>query len=143
MSLTPHELDRMADDIYLNRRIIGSIFCEKCGYNLKTLPYVHRCPECGSDYNARPLTMKGIFFPGNYDFPGSRMTSALFFLALGGLLVNSAGTGKDTVMCIAAAAVVAVGLLQSYKTWQSVLRYWHAKEIAVRIAKQEAEDEYV
>ena len=40
MSFTSHELDHMADDIYRNRRITGPIFCEKCGYNLKTLPYV-------------------------------------------------------------------------------------------------------
>ena len=140
MSFTSHELDHMADDIYLNRRITGSIFCEECGYNLKTLPYVHRCPECGCDYNARPLTMKGIFLPRNFDFPASRMASALFLLALGGLLAHGANAGRDTVMSVAAAAVVAVGLLRTYQTWQGVLRYWHAKELALRIAKQEAED---
>ena len=61
MVLSENELDRLADEMYLDRRIAHSVYCGECGYNLRTLPYAGRCPECGGEYNARPLIMKGIF----------------------------------------------------------------------------------
>lgn len=46
-----------------DRRIISDAYCGRCGYNLRTLPYIYSCPECGNPYNARPLTLRGIFVP--------------------------------------------------------------------------------
>ena len=63
MPLSSNDLERLSDDIYKNRRITGLVYCGTCGYCLKTLPYVYQCPECGGSYNARPLSMQGIFMP--------------------------------------------------------------------------------
>lgn len=35
-------------------------FCGCCGYNLRTLPTVGNCPECGNAYDARASRMIGI-----------------------------------------------------------------------------------
>ena len=69
MAISNDELDRIADDMYQDRRITGSVHCAECGYSLKSLPYRYRCPECGQEYNARPLSQKGIFSPHEGDFP--------------------------------------------------------------------------
>jgi predicted RNA-binding Zn-ribbon protein involved in translation (DUF1610 family) len=67
--LSSRELDALAEDIYRDRRISAPTYCDACGYNLKTLPYVYTCPECGQSYNARPMVMKGIFVAYEAVFP--------------------------------------------------------------------------
>jgi hypothetical protein len=69
MVLDSGELERIADDIYKDRIITGTLYCGNCGYNLHGLPYVHICPECGNRYNARPRAQRGIFSPTDADFP--------------------------------------------------------------------------
>src|SRR5262245_12509714 len=34
--------------------------CPHCGYSLNGLPREHRCPECGFEYDANTLTVRGI-----------------------------------------------------------------------------------
>lgn len=58
--------------------VIGStLYCDKCGYQLRMLPHVGRCPECGNSYNARGLEMEGIFNPQRAEFPGSDILAGL------------------------------------------------------------------
>ncbi len=79
------EQERLSNDMYYQRRITTSIFCGNCGYNLKTLPVIHACPECGNEYNSRPLKMHGVFLPHTVEFPfGDIVVSALsvFFTTL-------------------------------------------------------------
>ena len=90
MALSNRELDEIAEDTYHNRRITGSIFCGRCGYNLRTLPHVYICPECGNRYNARPLKMKGIFFPRAVYPPFVDMALTGFFGVIAFLLLISA-----------------------------------------------------
>ena len=46
---------------WVNRRLkkevvaIGFRMCIDCGYGLCALPRIHRCPECGREYNASQL----------------------------------------------------------------------------------------
>lgn len=79
MAFSRTELERIADDQYKDRRIAGAVYCGNCGYNLRTLPYRYNCPECGNDYNARPLTMKGIFQPHEAEIPFGDIASAMLF----------------------------------------------------------------
>lgn len=81
MSLGSDELSRLTES-YGDRRIGGSLYCGNCGYNLKTLPYVYKCPECGNAFNARPLSMKGIFLPVDTSMPWSSALGALCFVTL-------------------------------------------------------------
>lgn len=69
MAFSQDELDRMVDETRNRGVITGDVHCGNCGYNLKTLPYVYRCPECGNDYCARRLFPRGIFYPSRSSFP--------------------------------------------------------------------------
>lgn len=63
------ELARLSEEMWADRRIRTDLCCAQCGYNLKTLTYVGRCPECGSCYSARPPFTKGIFTEDMLRFP--------------------------------------------------------------------------
>ena len=44
-------------------------YCANCGYNLRTLHVIGRCPECGTEYNARPLEMINVRSPYGTTLP--------------------------------------------------------------------------
>ena len=90
MVLGTDELERLADDAYKERRIGGTVYCGGCGYNLKTLPYLYQCPECGQEYNARPLIMKGIFLPLNITPPFADMAAVVFCGPIAFFLIDGA-----------------------------------------------------
>ncbi|HUU84893.1 MAG TPA: hypothetical protein VM243_15445, partial [Phycisphaerae bacterium] len=89
MALSRLELERLAEDILADRVIIGNTYCGRCGYNLRTRPYSGRCPECGGQYNARPLRMQGVFDARLVVFPASDIFAALFTLGLGAWMILS------------------------------------------------------
>ncbi len=78
MVLGSEELERIADELDADRTIMSSLYCGRCGYNLRSLPFVYACPECGSRYNARPLKMEGIFLPHTAFVPAGDIVSFLF-----------------------------------------------------------------
>jgi len=90
MVLGTDELERLADDAYKERRIGGTVYCGGCGYNLKTLPYMYQCPECGQEYNARPLVMKGIFLPQSMSPPVVDMAAVVFCGPIAFFLIDGA-----------------------------------------------------
>lgn len=58
-----------AEGLDTQRTINYSVYCERCGYNLRYGRYIGRCNECGNPYNARPLVMQGVFNPHTHRFP--------------------------------------------------------------------------
>ena len=70
------ELDFMMDGKH-ERVITDVLFCAACGYQLRMLPYIGRCPECGNSYNARSLHKEGIFVPQSAEFPATDILAAL------------------------------------------------------------------
>ncbi len=60
-----------------DRVITDALFCAACGYQLRMLPYIGRCPECGNSYNARSLHKDGIFVPESAEFPATDILAAL------------------------------------------------------------------
>ncbi len=80
MGLDTDDLDKAARDVWTERRISYSIYCGQCGYNLRTLRYIGRCPECGNEYNARPAVRQGVHVPGEVRFPSVELVCVLFFL---------------------------------------------------------------
>ncbi len=137
MPLDIGELDRLADDTYKNRVITGFIYCGHCGYNLHSLPYVYTCPECGQQYNARPLVMKGIFSPHNAQLPVSEIAGMLLCLTVAVGLIWSGVKGSGTVRIIAGAAIGILGITLGSKAYQRTMQYFKTMGIARRI---EAED---
>ncbi len=79
--LSHDDLDRLVEqsgDGVIKR----SMYCARCGYNLRSLPYRYNCPECGNSYRARAIRRKGIFLEDESYFP----TSECFYALVSGLL---------------------------------------------------------
>lgn len=76
MAIERDELDLMMDG-QRDRVIADALFCAGCGYQLRMLPYIGRCPECGNSYNARSLHKDGIFVPQSAEFPATDILAAL------------------------------------------------------------------
>ena len=137
MAISNRELDRFADDQYLDRRITSSVFCGNCGYNLRTLPYTYQCPECGQDYNARPLEMRGIFSPQDVDIPFGDMAAAAFCALAVYVLARNAFDPFDIIRIAFAAAFFIFTLIflnRSYDRFQALLK---ARRVARRIATED------
>ena len=139
MGLSGYELDRLADDIYKDRKITGSVYCGTCGYNLHTLPYVYTCPECGNPYNARPLLMRGIFTPHEIEFPFRDIAASLACAACTIFLAAGALRPVDVIrlgLAIVCAAFTVTFVWQAYFRLE---RYFKSVAIARRIAADEKE----
>jgi len=137
MPMSSGELDRLADDMYKDRRITGSVYCRDCGYNLKSLPYRHRCPECGNEYNARPLTQTGIFSPHEGDFPYGDI---FMFLACAGSAVVlgwGAMQTRDWWQLFGGGLFVVLALISLNRTINRLVRFFKTGAIIRRIQAEE------
>jgi len=120
MAFSRSEIERLADDQYQGRTIHGSVYCGNCGYNLRTLPYVYTCPECGSGYNARPLQMKGIFQPHDAKIPFGDMATVLFCGASAVLLsARAINTARPEILAFG----VALGVLTVIFWYRTVAEF--------------------
>jgi len=139
MVLDNYDLEQIADDLYKDRRIIGSVYCGNCGYNLRTLPYVYTCPECGSKYNARPLVMQGIFAPYEIEFPFRDIMVTLICglgtLAFAAKTINAFSV-QWLVLTVLFIVLTASLILHAHSR---LARYFKAVEISRRVAEQERE----
>ena len=146
------ELDRLADDQYLNRRINVPTYCGTCGYNLRTLSYVYTCPECGNSYNARPLHMVNIFLPDQFTFPLGDLISAIIFMAIGldfaissdafaAILLALKGNDVGNVVVWGhfgvAFFLLPIGAVFLVKAWRGIARFVRARLIVRRIRADE------
>ena len=156
------ELERLSAELYADRIIVTSLYCAQCGYNLRTLPYVYRCPECGSDYNARALKMDGIFFPDLGFFPFGDLVSACFCVAaavypvVSGIVLTAA-TGPERppsppgvtlfttaagsysiggFWLVSAAAFVTLAAVFARKAYRQLIVFFRARMILRQIAKE-------
>jgi len=139
MSLNSYELERIADDVYKDRRITGHVYCGECGYDLHSLPYIHVCPECGNKYNARPLSMKGIFAPHEIEFPfRDIIVTAVCGFAMVAFTVQAVAS-LDVTWVVLAVTFVALTIALVLYLRSRLGRYFKAIEIARRVAAQEAD----
>ncbi len=139
MSLSKSELERLADDTYKNRIILSSTYCGRCGYNLRTLPYVYTCPECGGQYNARPLKMQGIFLPQAVQVPAGDIAAALFCVA-GALLFGVNGIISANVLRVVIAGVFVLLFIPfMWRAYGGLQKLFKTRAIARQIALDEEE----
>ena len=139
MVLGSDELERLADEAYKDRRMAGTVYCGNCGYNLRTLFYVYRCPECGQEYNARPLVMKGIFLPQNLSLPFVELFAVVFCGPIAFVLIDGATQPFEPagfIMGLVAAVLAVIYLRLAWGRLRMVLR---TRVILHRIAKAENE----
>lgn len=137
MALSSRELDRYAEDVYKDRRITRSVYCGNCGYNLKTLPYVYRCPDCGQEYNARPRVLQGIHQPHLVEIPFGDIASTLFCGLCVFLLLRQGFFPIGLWRLIAVLVFVALTLIFLSQTWSKLAALSKSRRIAKRIAANE------
>ena len=140
MALSTTELERIADDIYKGRILTLSTYCGECGYNLRTLPYVYTCPECGNAYNARPLMMKGIFIPYRDDPPVRDILSALAFAIATAVIVYGAFKPIDVIRLVIGLFFAAFMVVSAVQAVHKLKRYVLAIQILRRIKQEDGEE---
>ena len=139
MALTRVELERLAEDILADRVIVGNLYCDRCGYNLRTLPYAGRCPECGGEYNARPLKMHGIFDARLVVFPASDIFAAILTLGLGAWLILTGIRPMAQWHLFFGATSLVMGGFFVRSAWTRTARFFYFRGIARRIERGEEE----
>jgi len=131
--------ERDADDAYRDRRIRTSIYCNKCGYNLRTLPYVYNCPECGNPYRARGISTIGIFTRQTAAVPfGDIIASVLFGITAFVLLIRAIRP-LDQGRLIVAAVFVALTAWFVVRSCNGFQEYMRQRTVEREIAKEESE----
>ena len=139
MGASDKNRDAIADDIYRNRRIGCSTYCGRCGYNLKTLPHVYTCPECGAAYNARFPNMQGVFLHDNVSFPLSDIIANAMFAGvtvLAGLLAFANGSGEWLLLALLCGVVTIIYCVVVVKMLRQFIQFFI---IARRIDREKRE----
>ncbi len=77
MALEHEQLEHMLEEDEGPRLMTQPAICDQCGYQLRGLPFVGRCPECGNSYRVRGRKTEGIFVPGSAEFPASDLVAGL------------------------------------------------------------------
>ncbi len=77
MVLGREQLEHMLEEEEGPRVMSKSVICDRCGYRLRGLPFVGRCPECGNSYSVRGIKAEGIFVPHAAEFPAMDLVAGL------------------------------------------------------------------
>ena len=137
MPLSEQDRERLADDIYSDRRITVSLYCSKCGYDLRTLPHIHQCPECGQEYNARALSMKGIFLPQYAELP-IREIVVVAVCGFGAVIMLGSGMNPpDIWRLLFGLTLGACCDMELGTAWQKVRDFRKARAIRRKIEREE------
>ena len=137
MALSNKELDQLADDQYTKRRITNSTYCSQCGYNLKTLPYKYQCPECGNEYNARPLIYSGIYFPHQNHLPIGDFIACLFFTLILFVYAVKLPPTISMIHFMMISAITVASTTFGVRSYSHFKQYLLTRSIAKHIADQE------
>ena len=130
MGLDADDLDKLSQDVFTERRIGYSVYCSRCGYNLRTLPYIGRCTECGSEYNARPAVRKGIYVSTEVWFPSVELVSVVFFLGWAAILVIGGSKPVVPWMLTFGFLFLVTGVISVYLFYRRLRQYLHFRWVA-------------
>lgn len=138
MGLTQGELELLAEDILGRRGISSNLYCAECGYSLRALPYVGRCPECGSEYNARKLWKEGVFTAGMLTFPAGDVFAVMVLLGLVALFVAWGLQISNGGPLVVGLALLMIAAFYTPSVWKRLARYFRFRAI---VRRMEAEEE--
>ncbi len=117
-----------------------STFCGSCGYNLKTLPRVGRCPECGGGYDGRVREMKNILVPESLVLPWGDIMASAIGLTLSALTVYYFLVhGWQWFMLVCGVLFGAAGLFLARVSAREVGHYVHCRRLVKRMQVLENE----
>jgi len=133
MPIDPQELDRMANLADAERTIQQSLYCGRCGYNLRFSLYVGRCNECGNPYNARPLSTKGIFLPHELHFPGWDLIATLACTGFGAAVIWGGLSPVNDWLLIFGVGLLALGISYGRSAMGGMKRYLTFRRVRRRI----------
>ena len=133
MGLSTDDLDKLSRDVFSERRIGYSIYCSQCGYNLRSLPYIGRCTECGSEYNARPAVRKGVYISTEVRFPTVELVCVVFFLGSGVLLAIGGHRQVVPAMLTFGFLFLVTGVISAYLFYHRLGQYLHFRWVARHI----------
>ncbi len=140
MPLSGDELERISEQTYAKRRINMPTYCKRCGYNLRMLPFVHKCPECGSDYNAMHSRMEGIFLPQFVIFPWIDLGVALVCIAMA-VLTLIGGIQSNHTRTIGVGCVYGlVAIVLAARAASRISKFFHARMILRRIRQAKRQE---
>ncbi len=77
MAFEHEQLEHMLEEDEGPRVMTKTVICDQCGYQLRGLPFVGRCPECGNSYSLRGIKTEGIFVPQAAEFPAMDLVAGL------------------------------------------------------------------
>ncbi len=137
MNVETDDLDKLSQDIFSERQISHSVYCSRCGYNLRMLPYIGRCPECGNEYNARPAVRNGIYVSTDLSFPSVELICVVFFLGWAGLWLITGVRPVIPWKVTFGAAFLLAGVISGYLFFQRLWRYLHFLWVARHIEYDE------
>lgn len=114
----------------LTRRMIAdNLFCGNCGYNLRTRPTIGICPECGHEYDARPVSMQGILLDDDISFPFAELAGMLALSGLGlGALYAAVYRGVEW-MYVPGGMFTLLGVIYVGQTFRKTARYLHHRRL--------------
>jgi hypothetical protein len=112
--------------------IPNSVYCGQCGYNLKTLPGIGRCPECGNPYKVVGIHRTGIHDNAYIEFPWKAFLVIAFELLLTGYMCFQFITTQNNLALILAGIFSLVLLRRIYVTSAQINRYRHHRDILKR-----------
>lgn len=112
--------------------ITSALYCEQCGYELRMLPYVGRCPECGNHYHARGIKMHGIFIPQTAEFPASTIAAALASAALVTWLIAGLVQRFDLWSLIFAGIFGALAVVFTRQSWRELKLFIRGQKLSAR-----------
>jgi hypothetical protein len=131
-----------SDIVDLERTLTYSVYCDRCGYNLRYQRFVGRCPECGGEYNARSTKMEGIYTARDNSFPVGAIFMTLVCLGLGVLMVIGGINPVSDWVLLGGAGFFIVGAMYTKLAYRGVTRYLRYRFIQRRVdADDEAEFE--
>ncbi len=135
----PYVSHDKAEGIDPDRTINYSVFCERCGYNLRYSTYAGRCNECGNPYNARPLVMLGIFSPISIRFPSVDMLLAVFCFGLAFIMIAASFNPFNPRALIVGAISAVFGALYTLYSFRQLRRFFRYQRVLARARSEENE----
>ncbi len=133
------EFAHLLDQLYREKTIAESTWCGRCGYNLRTRPYIGVCPECGHRYNAVPMRMQNIFVPHDVPLPYAEVFSSLVSLGLTFALLRGAAAGVSASQLVFGGMFALLGLLFGWRAWVGLRAYRRHRDVIRRIESESEE----